>query len=364
MFYLKGLHALRFFAALLVILFHTNGALRQIDSSWYSAHPIFTKGHVAVDFFFIISGFLLSFLACREFNAAGVVNIRRFFIRRILRIFPLYYMIVFLGFLSVGILYPMIYDQSYYTFPPWEGFLYYLLFIPNWVIAKWDLVGPTYALWSIGVEEQFYLLFPIVFIIPLIKSRVHWTLPIAFTGYLIFHIANFYELFGWSETIYFFINKTLRFHFLLWGCLLGYWYHQYPTQIHHFFRYGILQWLSLSVLGYLLFTRHIEQDPQHLFVGLAFSVLMISLVSPSSKLSLEYRPLIYGGTISYGIYVFHPFISVALRFLLFKVSFLHQLVNEHLWVFYAALMLCTFVVAHLSYHYFEKYFLDKKKSFQ
>ncbi len=363
MIYLKGLHGLRFFAALLVLIFHANDGLYQLDKKMYSIKPIMQKGHVAVDFFFILSGFLLTYLACLEHNKHGNFDIKKFFLRRVYRIFPLYYLIVFIGFVSMAAIYPRVFGEPFYDFPVIKGFVYYLFFLPNWVIAQWENIGPTYPLWSIGVEEQFYLLFPVMIVLPLIKGKLHITLPLLLVGYTLFHVANASRYFDWSEEIYFFIDRTLRFHFILWGCLLGYLYHRYPLLKEKMFSKGILQLISLIALGYLLWIKSKPIDPHHLLVGIVFSILMISLTAKSSLLNLEYKPLVHLGVISYGIYVFHPFISLALRFLAMKNDTFMEIIKQYPWLFYLLLLIMTVIIAHLSYRYYESYFLELKKKY-
>ena len=114
--YIEGLNTLRFFAAFLVIIGHCRSNLISYDIHWMSQSPILYKGEMAVEFFFVLSGFLLTYLAIMEYNKDQAINIKHFFIRRSLRIFPLYYLAVMLSFILLGYLFPIYKGAAYYLF--------------------------------------------------------------------------------------------------------------------------------------------------------------------------------------------------------------------------------------------------------
>ncbi len=97
--YFSGINGLRFLAALAVIITHVE-LLKEIygyENNW--KHPlIFNLGGLGVYFFFVLSGFLITYLLLAEKEKNGKINIKQFYIRRILRIWPLYYFVLLLGF--------------------------------------------------------------------------------------------------------------------------------------------------------------------------------------------------------------------------------------------------------------------------
>src|SRR5882757_515851 len=92
--YLKGLDILRFLAATLVITAHSRYHLNQLGISWHDNWKIMHQGQMSVFFFFTLSGFLLTCLAIQEQARTGTFNSRKFYYRRLLRIWPLYYLVV------------------------------------------------------------------------------------------------------------------------------------------------------------------------------------------------------------------------------------------------------------------------------
>lgn len=334
--------------------------MRQLDPALFLQWGILEKGPLAVDFFFILSGFLLTYLAIREYQSKGDINIRSFYKRRILRIFPLYYLAVIIGFLAIGVVYPLLEGDSFFPFSISDALPYYLAFLPNWIAAKYVDIGPIYGLWSIGVEEQFYLLFPLLVVLPIHRGFLKYSLPIAFTIFLAFYIYIADHKGDVSEVFYRFVFDTLRFHFILWGCLLGTFYVSFPQVIMKVFQKGIFQLLLLGVLLYCLWDNIEGWDRLHLFTGLIFSLFMISVTLPSSKINLEYRPLIYLGTISYGIYIFHPYVSILVRYVMSLSDSVNGLIMDHPWILYICVISIGILIAHLSYTYYERYFLDMK----
>ena len=137
---IKGLDTLRFFAFLSIFIFH--------------ATPHFEYGYFGVDFFFVLSSFLLTYLAYQEIDAKGFVSKWNFLGRRMLRIFPLYYLVLTASFIVLPIL-------NYSVNLPENKLLYWLL-LSNYETS--DCLYSLKFLWSIGVEEQFYLIFPILMI--------------------------------------------------------------------------------------------------------------------------------------------------------------------------------------------------------
>ena len=158
-FYRPELDALRFFAFFAVYLTHSLSHDPGDYTRYHLPHmagelmaAIASSGRFGVQLFFLLSGYLITSLLLREKWTKGDVNLRAFYIRRILRIWPLYFFI-----LLVAVLWP------------WTGrlplpyFLAYLLLAGNWITV---MLGPPASwasiLWSVSIEEQFYLSWPLV----------------------------------------------------------------------------------------------------------------------------------------------------------------------------------------------------------
>jgi len=360
---LKGLTSIRFFLCLLVVIMHCSQNLKGFNIMWGSGAPILQKGGLAVDYFFVLSGFLLTYLAFCEYKANGKIRIRAFFLRRILRIFPLYYLAVFLGYFTLGILYPMFRNKSYLSFSISEGLPYHLLFLPNWISAKYlDGVGSLYGLWSLGVEEQFYLFFPFLCILFFRRKPIVY-FGIASVSYLLFYNyfqANFptrltdeYRQFAY----------TLRFHYMLMGGFYGLIFVQYRELFAALFSRKILQ---LFVLILFLFTIFTSLSPfRHEVVHASiFCLLLISLTNESqTSLYPNSKFLRHLGSISFGIYVYHGLVSYPLRYSLEISPNSFAIISQVPVIYYLLEISLTILISHLSYVHYEQKFLKLKSKF-
>jgi len=159
---LPGLDGLRFCAAALVFVYHVEGFKRTQD--WISPLGDYLAprlaGREGVRLFFVLSGFLITYLLLIEHRATSRINIPRFYLRRVLRIWPLYYLIVALSFFVL----PHVIHFSNYNelLKPDFGkkLLLYLALLPNLTLYWYPAVLYASQAWSIGIEEQFYLLWP------------------------------------------------------------------------------------------------------------------------------------------------------------------------------------------------------------
>src|SRR5947207_1519982 len=169
-----GLNGLRFLAALTVVLFHAGFAFRYAGIPEYDylnrVNP--QTGFLAVVFFFVLSGFLITYLLLVEEAETGDVSVRSFYVRRILRIWPLYYLIIAIAFFVLPASLPGDFPPPH----PRELILYSVI-LTNFA----GTVPCASHLWSIGVEEQFYLCWPV-----LLKTvrRRHLLLLGVIVGYL------------------------------------------------------------------------------------------------------------------------------------------------------------------------------------
>lgn len=128
---------------------------------WYQLIKVrmFSDGDIGVSFFFVLSGFLISYILLKEQERNGTINIKSFYMRRILRIWPLYYLIVVFGFL----IFPML--KTYFGQVPQESAdpLLCSTFLNNFdrIINGKPDAAALGGLWTIAIEEQFYLLWPL-----------------------------------------------------------------------------------------------------------------------------------------------------------------------------------------------------------
>ena len=163
-FYLPELDVLRFFAFFAVFVshmalyaFYSNSALGALGSG----------GAFGVDLFFTLSGYLLTSLLLRERGKTGDIDVKAFYVRRGLRIWPLYYFFLVLCFLLTLIpesfIAAPLYPGDLFVPMPLKSYFFMAIFLFNFNIAGSMLTNPSAfmtQLWSISVEEQFYLFWP------------------------------------------------------------------------------------------------------------------------------------------------------------------------------------------------------------
>jgi len=159
-FYRPELDCLRFFAFFAVFIFHT---LPQ-QSDYYSARniPFATliaslarAGSFGVDLFFLLSAYLITELLLREKESFGRVHLKSFYVRRILRIWPLYFLAIFIGVLLTFV------DSDQHF--PVKYVVAFMLLSGNWLQSLIGAPGSVMnSLWSVSFEEQFYLVWPTV----------------------------------------------------------------------------------------------------------------------------------------------------------------------------------------------------------
>ncbi len=134
---------------------------------------LFVSGDHGVDIFFVLSGFLITTLLLEEHRSSGHIGLGRFYVRRVLRLYP-----VVLVLLAVGAL-VLIVDPSFPTAPHWSGLAATSFYYANWFhnvnpLAQ-GFLAPT---WSLAIEEQFYLVWPPIVVLLLARGRGRWGLAV------------------------------------------------------------------------------------------------------------------------------------------------------------------------------------------
>ena len=161
--YFKNLDGWRFLSFLAVFFFHSfhteNEAVKSDSLYIFITKKLFTNGNLGVNFFFVLSGFLITYLLLVE-KQNGKINIKYFYLRRILRIWPLFYFCVIFGF----VIFPYIKEFGGLVSTETANPIMYILFINNFDFINAGLPDSSVlgVLWSIAVEEQFYLVWPLL----------------------------------------------------------------------------------------------------------------------------------------------------------------------------------------------------------
>lgn len=365
-FYRPELDALRFFAFFCVFLFHLMDYVTVDPATHPLAYAICTAGAFGVPVFFLLSAFLIVELLLREREQTGTIHIQSFYVRRMLRIWPLYFA-AFFGLAALGHFLPNVGPKTYGT---WAAFL---LFAGNWYIVRngW-IAGPIDPLWSIAVEEQFYIAIPL-----LAKyggRRVLGIVSVVLLG-ISYGTTVHYARLVYSGESGQWVNSWFQFQFFAAGALLAMWLHgrvpRWPGGLRMLaFALGTVCWIY-AVMG-----PGVKSYDAHTTVAGAIGgwtlVLVGSMLFLLSVLGTpeRYVPgwLIYLGRISYGLYIFHSLVFYlvfdigdhALPRLVAGWGLPLPMVNA---IGIVLVMLLSIAAAGLSYRYFERPFLKLKERF-
>lgn len=305
-YYRPELDVLRFIAFMFVFITHRND-LAPIDPAkhpWLNA--LSQIGVYGVPVFFFLSAFLITELLERERGLAGRINVRAFYARRILRIWPLYFL-VFFGLVLLNNSLPGAGADS-----PTK-WLFFMLFAGNWYITfnEW-IEYPVNPMWSLSVEEQFYILIPLLAKLgrrALIAVNIA-VLAVSY-GVIIWYARGFTPTSGFSGQ---WTNSFVQFQFFAGGMLLALALRGRQPDWHVGLRVGLLtlavaSWLIASIVFGIKadFPRStVAESLAGWPLVLAGAALMLIGLLGTPKRFLP-GPLIYLGRISYGLYLIHIF---------------------------------------------------------
>ena len=359
----KGLDSLRFLAALFVVIGHIplNQASLGLPHPSYGA--LFFRGAPAVSFFFALSGFLITYLLLEERRRTGAIDVRNFYLRRVCRIWPLYFAVVLFGLSFYNVLLPVANIHYEVKYRLSLALLLYTFFLPNLMNSLYTVGGILNPLWSIGVEEQFYLAWA-----PAMK-RVRERVPVlcwtVFTASAALCCMSYFDVFGsheWKNFV-----GQLKFHFMAAGGLCAWWLHRHQERflaLPVFRNRGLQLVLFVLLADFYLFNLArwggLAEEAAQIVL---YPWLIVNVAAnPRNIIPVENRVFNYLGTISYGIYMLHM-IAVYGTSALFRWS-PSPWWSGHLWVYclayYGIALGLTALLAHLSYRYFESPFLRLK----
>ena len=328
----------------------------------FHAHASFLKGgFIGVDIFFVLSGFLITSLLVLEFDRYGSVSLKNFYMRRVLRLTP-----ALIALLIVFCLASFLFLSNEEANSNYIDSVISLFYLSNWARA-FSLHPPNFLghTWSLSIEEQFYIIWPILLLTLLRSFKARWSA-------VIFTISV--AAFAWALRVFLhaqgatperlYNGLDTRADALMVGCALGVVYasgflekksrKQTLSKILTIAApISVLCLLVISVVGDWR-TSYMYQFG-FLAVELLTAILVIDVMVNKNSLIrrlLATKLLIWVGSISYGLYLWHYPIyceMFALKFNEFAVITVGSLI--------------TFIVAALSYHFMEKPVLKLKKHF-
>ena len=385
--YFPGLNALRFFAAFAVLISHvellknnlriqgdlwvdtakefsTFSFIHILNGERHFLTPIISEiGSYGVVFFFVLSGFLITYLLLAEKKKTNTVHVGHFYGRRILRIWPLYFLIMILGFFilpnfelfNVG-------SQSNSLSENFTGnLILYAIILPNLAQAIFPPIPNIGQAWSIGVEEQFYLIWPII-----VKKSKN-VLKAIITVFVLILVSKILIVLLTSRDSYTILKSFLastKIESMAIGALGAVAVFRNWKKALNLVNNNFIFFISILFLPFSFYLIHpLFQDAWHIIMSVVFLVILINIAVAKRGLKLlESNALNFLGKISYGIYMFHMMycslvINIAKNY--FNWNSFSSLQNI---LVYSSITLLTIFTSWLSYNYFEKIFL-KKKSF-
>ena len=360
--YFPNLNGLRFIAALLVIIHHIEQlkSIFSIDNYLGTVPFIHIIGKLGVILFFVLSGFLITYLLLTEEEKTKTIGVRDFYIRRILRIWPLYYLIVLLALCIIP-------NLSMFTYPGLEKAIVYkdlhikvslyIFFLSNLAFAWFGDIPYLAHTWSIGTEEQFYLLWPVI-LKYFKKHRILLMASVVVVYLLIFKVISF----SYFDTV------RGKYHIKeFWSsfnidCMaIGGFYALLLFQKSKFLKFFMNKYLFYFVLllTLILMIKGVYIPYIHYEVyATLFGIIILNFAANADiAISLENKVFRYLGKISYGLYMYQT-ICIALAIVLCKAI---GIVSN--WLLYPMSLFLIILTAGLSYRYYESAFLKLKTRF-
>jgi peptidoglycan/LPS O-acetylase OafA/YrhL len=330
----KDLHAMRGFSVIVIIFYHAD-------------FEVFKGGWLGVDLFFVISGYLISNIIISDINS-GTFNLKSFYLRRFRRLVPslLSTLVVTSGFAYLLLTPKELLDYSKLLFSS-------LFFYANIYLQNFDFynsapskLNPLIHIWSLSVEEQFYILFPLIIFLLLIKTKKYL--------FIIILSATLFSIYSNSFTQD--ITKFYSSQYRIWEFLLG-----SLLVFVSFKKFGKVFTISgsaliiYSVINYEDSMLNLNSIEPKLIALLGLSLLISSKNDIFDKLYSN-KLVVYTGTFSYSLYLLHQPIFSFLRIYGKKSGF--EITN----ILYMIAIFVIIIFSYLNWKYIEKYFLQIENS--
>jgi peptidoglycan/LPS O-acetylase OafA/YrhL len=327
--------------AILVVMFHNISPKYPL----FHSDQLFRDGWMGVDLFFVLSGLLITGILLDTKQSAGYF--KNFYVRRCLRIWPLYYSLLFFMFVVVRFLNSSEYHLVVQTSSPWWAFP---LFLQNFLLAiSTNAAGPLGVTWSLAIEEQFYLVWPLV----VRFCSITQVRQLAIAEICLSPMLRYYL---WLHHVDLYTNIFCRLDGLMAGALLA-----LLIRSDNFVPSKLLQraWILLLIAAPLAFLTEAFHARWIVFSFTALASAAFVYVAMFSERKWLQRImtnqfLVYTGTISYGLYLLHkiPF---------GMVQVLH--LDRRPYLPLPIILVASYVLAALSWNLLEKPFLSLKRFF-
>jgi peptidoglycan/LPS O-acetylase OafA/YrhL len=313
--------------------------------------PVLREGTFGVDIFFVISGFLITTLLLREEDRYGKISLRDFYVRRALRIWPLYYATIAI-YVVILLLFP---GHAYSTDSFFHYLPYFLTYTYTWFITPDWPTGTFNLAWTLSTEEQFYAFWPLI-----VRVAKGWVRPAALIALIALKVAQGLGWLNFALTpgrLPARMVSSLSIPIFL-GVLLALTLH---SRAGYRRAYAVLGWrraapVALAALAVCLAPQPVWWWPAWLATAALVGACVIREDNGLAPV-LRLKPVTLVGMVSYGAYLFNSLVMHAVTALMAKVGIRSPLVT------FPFTMAVTVGVACFSYRYFETRFLRLKDRF-
>jgi len=329
-----ALDGLRAVAVLLVLAAHTRTFTGDVDG-----------GNVGVTIFFTLSGFLITSVLLQQRDRTGRITLSEFYRRRALRLVPAMLVTIALAVAVEIVVLGRIGD--------WSLILGSLTYTSNFVMVDGTFPTPTGLghMWSLGIEEQFYLVWPLVVIVVARFAKLRLAIGLVYVvlAVAVVRVVLAGHVAGWAR-VYF--APDMRADSLLIGCAVAFAFHgaRVGRRSHG--------WVVVPAAAVILLDMRVSATAANLtnmitplVVGLSAGALVWSIALGGQRW-LAARPLVWVGKRSYGLYLYQGPVLLGV----------HQTLGLHRWADYLVSVPLIFGCAALSWRYVEQPFLQRRSA--
>lgn len=303
-----GLDGVRGVAVLLVFISHFHWILSPDPfftkvTPWHFINRTFEAGFMGVDIFFVLSGFLITSLLMKDRSTNRKNLFRRFYRRRALRLLPALYALLIANF----------FVSRWENFPgdiQWRTTWHAILFLNNWnIVNNFDEAQNDLGhLWSLGIEEQFYLIWPLtLWLLAKLKIPSKMMIPLilfASLGVMAHRTSLWNEGTSW---IILYVRTDTRLDSLLIGAMFAYVYRHFQVPSKILNSVATSSFIGLIYIKYVLYKSPFIFEMGYTIIALLAGFIILSVVEGVFFVQkvFTWRPLTMIGKVSYGLYLWH-----------------------------------------------------------
>jgi len=351
--YFPELDGLRFFAFLLVFIHH---------HSLFAKIPYLsilnTNGWIGVDLFFALSAFLFTKLLIAEYNKTKTISFKKFYIRRIFRIWPIYFL--FIGF-SVALYF---FIKGSIENSIGIRIIGLFTFSDNIMTAIYGYNPMPYVahLWTITYEEQFYIFIPIIILL-LVRSSVKTKLISLISVFILFNVIRFALIANKVPHPAIWVLPITHFESIVLGIAIGFGGFDILLKRIKPLLVGLIGIIFFVLLCFLPNINNISNwlNVSYSFVGISTSMVLFSVSNSNCLKKIFSRELfVFLGKRSYGLYLYHLLGNGVAAYIIKHITIL----PSNLLASFLYSLTFTIIVSIISYKIVETPFLKWKKKFE